>query len=58
MGQTRALCGELDGLDRDNATNRWVFRAVNDTHATAAQFAQDFVPASFGGCDHCPIPKQ
>ncbi len=58
MGHSRALFGELDSLDRDGAANRWVLGAVNDTHAAAAQFAQDFIPASFGGCVHLPIPKE
>jgi len=58
MGHSRALFGDLDSLDRDGATNRWVLRAVNDTHAAAAQFAQDFIPTDFCGCDHLPIPKE
>src|ERR1700687_4442505 len=58
MRHSRALFGEPDSLDRDGAANRWVFGAVNDTHAAAAQFAEDFIPAGFDGCDHLPIPKE
>src|SRR6267154_3286230 len=57
MGHSRALFRQLDNLDCDNAANRWILGAVNDTHAATAQFALNFIPASFGGCDHLPIPK-
>src|SRR6267378_4257254 len=52
MRHSRALFGEPDSLDRDDAANQWVFGAVNDTHAAAAQFAEDFIPAGFSGCHH------
>src|SRR5712672_2613643 len=57
MGHSRALFRQLDNLDRDNAANGWILGAVNDTHSATAQFALNFIPASFGGCDHLPIPK-
>src|SRR5215475_12242221 len=54
MGHPGVLFRKPKRLGRYNAANQGVFGAVNDTHAATAQFAEDFIPAGFGGCFHLP----
>jgi hypothetical protein len=52
VGESGAFFGEPNGLDGNDAADQRVFSAIDDTHAAPAEFAEDFVPAGFGGCDH------